>query len=101
MTHPAPIAKVVAWTFHPEPRNAIIDLLKALTDDQLQILMTQFPGAAGTLGWLEFGHRQGFIPRLTFDIVEVRGEIQVKTSLPAPVIVENITLEHKWEDGGD
>lgn len=95
--HPVPIANVVAWTFNPDPRDAIYDLLKALDDDQLHTLMTRFPGAAGTLGWLEFGRRRGHIAKLHFQVVEVKGKFEVNVGFPAPAVVENITLGHKWD----
>ena len=99
MTHAKEIADVVSWTFYPDPREAIYDYLKALSEAQLYTLMTDFEGAAATLGWLEFGRRAGHIAELHLQVVEVKGEFEVKVGLAAPAVVENITLDHKWKNG--
>lgn len=88
---PIAIANVISWTFQPTSPDAIHGFLKALTDDELGTMM-DFTGAAGVLGWLEYGRRKGHLPCINLQVVEVRGKFEVNVGMPAPVVVENVIL---------
>lgn len=52
------------WTQSPDP-DTLKDILAALTDGDLYLLMTTLRGpqtaAAGRIAWAEFGRRAGFV----------------------------------------
>lgn len=91
---PKRISRLVTWTNHPVPAEAIFEILKALNDDELLYALSTCRNAAGRVAWLEYGKRSGFFDFNIYVQLLKSGATELRVEAEAEPVVEGPTFVH-------